>query len=505
VDARTLSLLLNTLYLAAATCAVSVPVGTALAGLLWRTDFPGRSLWRAVLLGMLFVPLFLQTAAWQAGFGLQGWFTLTAGGLPQQTTVALLDGWRGTIWIHSMAALPWVVLIVGIGLRRSERVLEETALLDASAGNVFFRVTLRNSLPVIGAAALWVAVTTAGEMTVTDFFDIRTYAEELYTQIAIGQEPGGVPPSVLWGVVLTVALIIGGVKLLGLFIPRERPASLGQCLTFQLGRWRWPLATVAGLVLILVIGVPVGSLIYKAGVQVTLSDAGRERTFSLLKCLTMIAQAPGDFSKEFRWSLTAGTISASVAVAIGTLMAWWGRKSTGAARFAILAVIAAVFSLPGPVVGLGVIHLLNQPQLPPLCWLYDHTILAPVLALTLKSLPAATLVMWYAVQSIPRELLESAAVDGAGSESQLWHIAIPMRWPAIAAAWLIALAVSLGELAGSILVVPPGVSTLSISIFGLLHYGVEDRVAGVCLALLLIFSGLAATVLLIVRRLAKSR
>ena len=57
--------------------------------------------------------------------------------------------------------------------------------------------------------------------------------------------------------------------------------------------------------------------------------------------------------------------------------------------------------------------------------------------------------MWYAMHSIPREVLESAAVDGAGSWTQLFRIALPMRWTAVAAAWLIALAISLGDLAAS--------------------------------------------------------
>ncbi len=542
MDSRTLSLLLNTLYLAAATCVVSVPLGILLAGLLWRTDYPGRNFWRAVLAGMLFVPLFLQTAAWQAGFGLQGWFTLTF------QSPALVDGWRGAIWIHSMAALPWVVLIVGLGLRRSEPELEEAALLDASPGKVFFHVTLKNALPAIGAAVLWVAVTTAGEMTVTDFFGIRTYAEELYTQIAIGQEPGVPPPSVLLGVALTVVLILGGVKLLSLFIPRERSLTISPSLTFPLGRWRWPVVFITGLFLLLMLGVPLGSLIYKAGVEVGKTATGYERSFSIGKCLTMIVRAPEDFSREFEWSLSIGAVSATTAVVLGTLLAWWSRTSSGARpkvdadgrktsntpqhahdkrghgtrhgtgkyffnfqyaicnrQFAILLVIAVLFSLPGPVLSLIVIHLLNRPEAPPLCWLYDHTILAPALVSIFKGLPATTLVMWYAMQSIPREILESATVDGAGSWALLFRIALPMRWPAAVAAWLIALALSLGDLAASILVVPPGVSTLSISIFSLLHYGVEDRVAGVCLALLMIFAGLAWATLLVARRMVKSR
>ena len=44
------------------------------------------------------------------------------------------------------------------------------------------------------------------------------------------------------------------------------------------------------------------------------------------------------------------------------------------------------------------------------------------------------------------------------------------------------------------MVVPPGVTTLSIHIFGLLHYGVEYQVAGICLALMGMFAVVAAAV-----------
>jgi hypothetical protein len=35
------------------------------------------------------------------------------------------------------------------------------------------------------------------------------------------------------------------------------------------------------------------------------------------------------------------------------------------------------------------------------------------------------------------------------------------------------------------LAMPPGITTLSISIFNLVHYGVDDRLAGICLVQLL--------------------
>ena len=154
---------------------------------------------------MIFVPLYLQAGAWQAGFGDQGWFTLAA------NTSTWLTGWRGAIWIHSHAALPWVVGIVGIGFRLVEPELEEQALMDGSARQVFFKVSLRGALPAVGVATLWVAVITAGEMTVTDLFSIRTYAEEVYTQAAAtASELDVAPPSIMLGIGITALLIIGG-------------------------------------------------------------------------------------------------------------------------------------------------------------------------------------------------------------------------------------------------------------------------------------------------------
>ena len=61
----------------------------------------------------------------------------------------------------------------------------------------------------------------------------------------------------------------------------------------------------------------------------------------------------------------------------------------------------------------------------------------------------------------------------------------------MAGAWFLALAVAAGELTASILVVPPGVTTLAIRIFGLVHYGVEDRLAALWLWSIVAFVAVA--------------
>src|SRR5260370_15592951 len=66
---RLLTLLGNTLLLLAGTLALALPAGTALAFLIYRTDLPGRGLFRTAVLLTLFVPLPLFASAWQAVLG----------------------------------------------------------------------------------------------------------------------------------------------------------------------------------------------------------------------------------------------------------------------------------------------------------------------------------------------------------------------------------------------------------------------------------------------------
>jgi len=463
-----------------------------------RTDLPGRRVGLGLFGVMLFVPLYLQAAAWQAGFGVQGWFTLSWAG------TAWLDGWAGAIWVHAMAALPWVVLIVGAGFWLVEPELEEQALLDGSARQVFWHVTLPGAWGAVAVAALWVSILTAGEMTVTDLFMVRTYAEEVYTRVEVGPQPGDPALGIMSGVVLTSGLLLAGLVLAARLAAGDRPITTARRLVFPLGRWRVPIATAVGLGLLLVVGVPLASLCYKAGVEVTQVDSVRLRNWSPWKCFEMVAGSLGRYSSEFGWSLGIGVLAATASVGVATWLAWLARRG-GWIGAAVLTLVAVSLAVPGPIVGLALIGLLNRPEIPPLVWLYDQSILAPWLAFSVRGVGPATLILWHAFRTIPREMLDAATVDGAGPVARLWWIVLPCRVWALALAWLVALAVALGDLAASVLVVPPGVTTLSIRIFGLLHYGVEDRVAGICLAQIAMFAVVAGAVAWLARTWGEER
>ena len=72
--------------------------------------------------------------------------------------------------------------------------------------------------------------------------------------------------------------------------------------------------------------------------------------------------------------------------------------------------------------------------------------------------------------------------EGAGGFAVWRHVALPLRWPGVAAGAGIALALAAGELSATLLVAPPGVTTVPMRVFQLLHYGVDDRVAALALS-----------------------
>lgn len=480
-------LLRNTCLLVLGTLLISVPIGTLLAMLLVRTNLPGRRFFAACLGMLLFVPLYLQAAGWLAGFGLQGWYSLAIG------TGPWLEGWRGAIWIHGMAAIPWVFLIVAAGLVFVEPDLEESALLDGSPLAVFWHVTLRRSAAAVGAACLWVGIVAAGEMTVTDFFQVRTYAEEIFIELWMGTRLDELALGWLPGLTLVACLSAAGVVLCTRIAPDVRWPTWQRLPVFSLGHWRWPMAIVVGFIIFTFFGVPLGNLIYKAGLLTHPGENGLVRSWSLLKSLRITITSPQHYASEFGWSLGIGSLAATAAMVIGAVMAWSARQSKACAALTLVT-MSACLTLPGPLLGLGVIWLLNRRELPWLTDLYDYSILAPWLALTLRSLPPAVLIAWHALRSIPREQLEMAHLEGAGQMTRLVSIALPQRRISFVVAWLVAFAVALGDLAASILVVPPGLKTLSIQIFEKLHYGQEDDVAGICLALIALFAALTALV-----------
>lgn len=508
---RVRGIALATVYLSTAATAVAVVPGVLAAVVLVKTNCPLRRCMLAAFAVMLFVPLFVHAGGWMGALGVGGWLVPVS---DTGQTAAWIDGWLGAIWIHAMAAVPWIVCIVSAALARVPAELEETALLSMPAWRVLPAVTLRAALPGVAIAAVWTSVSIAAEMTVTDFFQIRTFAEEVYTtaasggfptdQIALDQAKESLADEAAWAWTHYAGLV-GGVLLLTVtmlwvLVPVARSLATHADTSAE-RTWRWKPASGRGLlllvpggVLLLVAALPVAALFYKAGLGAVETSEGWQRVWQLSKLSGELAGAVGHHWRELLQTLALGAAVATTATLVGAFVGWHLRTCRRT-PWVVLALFAFAMSVPGPILGLAAIKLLNHPldsPLAPLTWAYDQTLFAPWLVQMIRFTPVAALIMGAGFATVPRQLIDAAQTDGAGPVARFWRIGLMQVLPQVVSTWLATFALSAGELSASILVMPPGPPTLTIRLFGLLHYGVEDRVSAMSLVLLAAVAMVAA-------------
>ena len=105
-------------------------------------------------------------------------------------------------------------MLVGQGLCWVERELEEDAVMVAPPWQVLWQITLPRCRAAIFAAGMWVALSAASEITVTDVMQVRTFAEEVYSQ-SVGGDRAALAHAVavsLPAVLLTWMLLMAAMR-----------------------------------------------------------------------------------------------------------------------------------------------------------------------------------------------------------------------------------------------------------------------------------------------------
>jgi iron(III) transport system permease protein len=483
----------TTAGLVAGVLVIDMPLGILLAVLLYRSNLPGRMFLRQVVVLSLFVPLPLLTSAWQAALGSGGWLGPVNAGWPWTT------GLRAAIWIHAAAGLPWIVWLIGQGLCWVEPEAEEDARLAAGPWRVLMRVTLPRARGAILAAVAWVALLTAHEITVTDMTQVRTFAEEVYTQFVLPDPGAGLGPDV--GVARAVAITLPGTAIVALVLgvavwrwervvpplgsaPDPRPLIvLGPMRGFAAGG----VMTVIGLFF----AVPVGSLAWKLGLH------GYPEEWSAVTAEQYLALAARAHAGLIAGSLVAAATSGLLASALALLGCWLARDSR-AIRILLTAVVALAWATPGPVVGAGLKSAIERlvdleerviEHGPIRELLYNGPSSLPVIwADVIRFFPCAVALLWPAVRLVPSAITDTARVDGARPAWELRHAVWPLTAAAAGRAAVAVGVLALGELSASKLVATPGDqgfgATFAHIVWARMHYGVGNHLAAMCLLLL---------------------
>lgn len=215
------------LSLRVASCCVLLGVvpAYALAWLLERTEFKGKSLLEALILLTLVLPPVVPGYLLLLAFGRQGWLGQWLDGLGIQ----LVFHWTGAVVAALVMSLPLFVQSIRLSLQQHDIRLEQAAaLLGASRWRVFRTITLPLSWPGLLAGAVLAFGRSLGEFGATITFagniegETRTLPLAIYTAV---QQPDG--EQLALRLVLLSVLLAFVALLLGNHLTRQQLGRLG--------------------------------------------------------------------------------------------------------------------------------------------------------------------------------------------------------------------------------------------------------------------------------------
>lgn len=466
----------RTVQLATLVSVSAATIGTLLAWVTTRTDLPGRRILRILAPLPMALPSFIGAAAFITAVSPSGvlatpleWFGVDG---------PIRFRGMGAAWlVLTLFTYPYVYLPVGAKLASMRRGVDESAqLLGCSTWATFTRVVLPQLRRPITGGGLLVFL-----YTVSDFGAVQLLGFDTLTRIVFATYLTDRATSFLAAtLVLVFALAVVG------FERRIRGDHVGgdsvpDRATSQVELGRTRLVTLAGSLLVvgLALVVPLISLGHWAIRGVQRGTAG-----SITELLEPAVNG----------AITSMIAAVVAVVAVLPVAVVTTRHRSRLAKGVSMAVVAG-YAVPGLVIALGLVFWALRA--PGVGWLYQ-TIPLLILGYVVHFGSQAMGTTEVAVAGVPHSVRESATLLGAGPIRRWWSVELPLMRPGLLAGGGLVLLSTFKELPATLLLSPPGFSTLATDVWASYNEGFFGRV-GLSSLVLVAVSG-ALTWALVLRR-----
>jgi iron(III) transport system permease protein len=441
LDSRQRGLLFNTAILGAGTALTATLVGVPLGVALARVTLPFKPGLRIVLAAPVLLPSYVAGLAWLY-LGESDWMhSLPAG-------VAVL----------SIVLYPLSMLMTEAALRGVEPRLEEAASLVARPDRVLWRITLPLVMPSVLAATLVIFVLAVSDFAVPALLRVRVFTTEIFTAFAALYDFGRATALAVPLLLLALIIAFVAVRLAGDRLVVTRRGLAGELMTFD--GWRTAAVGAVACVVMSALVLPIAILTREA------------------RHVSSWASVLAGSGAAIRNSLSLAALGATLVC----LLAFWlgsGRaRATRLTGTAVDVLCIVLFAVPATIVGVALIGLWNRAGVTGTIYATNGMFLLVYLA---RFTPLATLALAASLRRVPSSHEEAAAVGGAGWFRTMTHIVLPQVKLGLLAVWVIVFTLAFGELGASVLVTPPGESTLPIRIYTLIANAPPAQVAALAL------------------------
>ena len=452
LSARQLHLLKNSVLLAGSATCLALFFGISYAVFIERISIPARSFFAITYLIPILIPPYIQAIVWDSLI------------YDTHYSPSFSPFWAASLCL-ALSYFPYITLLTIGGLRGIDTGCEEVGLIHRGPWPTLTRVSLPMITPHILTGALFVFVFSIIDFGVPDIFRLRVYPVEIFIQFSGLYDERA-------AIVLAFPLLIIIASLILLQIIFMKGKSYMKFSYSAVQRPFWTSRRARLLATIFVSGVlflssiiPVVVLTKRIGSFEILADVLRTSWYDLFYSLVM--------------AFLGGLIMAVMAFSVAYFLE---RMCEGKRKFLWEYLTQLPFAIPAILLGIALIKLWNQPFL---ARFYQSPFMV-LLGYVAHYVPFSIRTMASFFKQVNPRLEEAAYLVTTNWLRIMGRILLPLTKRGILIAFFIGFVLSLGDLGVTLLIIPPGLSTIPIKIYNYMHYGAEERVAALCLTLVVL-------------------
>jgi iron(III) transport system permease protein len=444
-------------------------LGTALAVLLSRFDFPGRRILRLFALLPMALPPLIGAVSFYFLYAESGILPrFLARYLGADAAAVSANGVWGVLLVHTMTMYPYFYLAVASALAGSDASMEEAALnLGASRFRMWRTVLLPMLTPALVSGTLLTFMVSMASFTAPQFYNVQT----LTMQIVASRTSGAYDVAASQAVVLSVVSIFFLLSMRWYENRRiHRGASKGtpQAVKVLHGVLPRTAAGVGSLLVVLFLMAPPATI-----ALLSFTVDGSWTTQILPPDYTL-----GNFTRIFTDPVTLRPILVSAqmsfaamlaGILVGVLAAWVVTRWKGPGKGLLDVMVMLPWALPGTVIGVNIVTAFATPGpfnlgqvLIGSLWILPVAYFVRFLPLVFRSANASLAQIDPGVEEAARNL-------GAGPWRTLRTVTVPLMSRGILAGALMAFIQGFGEYVASVVVYPARYAPLSVEIYNRIY------------------------------------
>ena len=446
---------------------ISVAAATTFLGVLAAVFVcgPGRKLfdrYKWIVFISLPIPGCIHCLAWLKWNGV----------LNELGIISILSrGWLMSWLVQSMALLPVLITAVGVLLINKEQI-RAAQLLGSDTG--FLKRLLPGYLkPQILASLTIIFLLSVNDYAIPSIFSVNVYSLEIFVEYSSSLSMTRTMIKSLPLIIIEVILLFSIPELLAkTFLSGKKGELADTKMKFTKGINS--LTFFAFVVIILQFAVPVSVLLLDKSMWTSMGA-------TLFNSLNDLGTSMG-----------ICTLAVVLGVPVIYLTASWLNSIKNIKTGLFFVLLPSI--LPAALMGTAYINLFNNEFTSSI---YD-SIFMPVLVIMARFVPFGAVAVLAEMKRIDRSLLHAAEILDRSSMRTSLIIVIPIISTSLIIGASLLFLFGLGELGATVMVLPPGLSTLTVRLYNYLHYGSSEMVLGISLVMILIVAAIYLMVKLLI-------